>query len=348
MEINYKNYNLRDRYNHWNETIFDNKLTPPPTVGFQKLDKNTHGIIYYRCDRIRRTKNVKWAKTTSIKLCTTIAWTQETLDAVLLHEMVHQYNLEVDMLDNGHDTDFHMRRVQFSKKSGVKIADGDSLPLRSNLPIKTLGYLKKYDTVTKKEYILFFNHMNISHAQIRMCIQNFSLVSQYGNENITFGVCRTNIHHRTPVKRKLTGIRTGRITWAGIQDSDMLEIVNEHHFKEIVKVENTEDGLNVGKINDINAPREYAFNKPKPVEAKKPEIKMPSIKQKGDGFNSLFDKFDELAKHLKGEEAIRAGIEFMRALRNTEALSDQFAQYFHDTLDFSINPQDAAKRNNLI
>ena len=109
---------MSERYNHYNQTLFNNQLPAIP-IYFKPL-KGLGGKVDYR---IRKTATSKTLVPDSMTMTFSNIFkkTEEQLVSVLLHEMIHVYLASIGDFDDNHGPAFRKKKLELEYKTGIKI-----------------------------------------------------------------------------------------------------------------------------------------------------------------------------------------------------------------------------------
>jgi hypothetical protein len=139
---------LKGLYDKFNRLYFDGRLPSIPVI-FKSL-KNVGGQVIYRINNLTKVVTVE-----QVQISSFMDRTDDHLEAILLHEMVH-----VDMLTQnikntfrdrtGHGPEFKFKIKEIEQKSGIKVPLEDILSGKVSSSIKTRFFqlMLRYHTDT--------------------------------------------------------------------------------------------------------------------------------------------------------------------------------------------------------
>ena len=132
--IDIKKVNLLELFNKWNKELFGGELRVPDKLNFASLDsKNASGIAYCKVEFTDHTKK-RFTKIwdSKITISNKNKYTIETLNQILIHEMIHWYYLSIEMVDEGHGIKFKSMANKISSKVGFEIPLSDEVTERDD------------------------------------------------------------------------------------------------------------------------------------------------------------------------------------------------------------------------
>lgn len=148
-------YDMQARYDQFNRAYFDGQL---PTIPLSFADlKNVGGHVAYRVKRVGPAPNPRLVRlgrkskyencvldSMKLVLSTRFKRTNEGLDGILLHEMIHVYFLHNGNFDEDHGGKFLAMRRKLSQLSGIDVPLRDTisdLELANPVAVKAMGVL---------------------------------------------------------------------------------------------------------------------------------------------------------------------------------------------------------------
>ncbi|BAV39281.1 SprT homologues [Tenacibaculum phage pT24] len=201
--IDKKGYDLNGRFKYWNTKLFKSKLKIEGGIKFGRTTKNATGTTTSLVIRDKRNKKVFTSvRETKVVISNKMNYTQETLDKVLIHELIHVYFDEVKMYDEGHGNNFKKLASEISKHIGFEI------PLKDNFSeIDT-------DVVKPKEVgviVYEFPHktnvtfMSVNAYDKHIAEWELATLPKYnlGEVKITHGIAKTLLGDKYPKVRNL-------------------------------------------------------------------------------------------------------------------------------------------------
>jgi len=137
--VNFSDYNLQQKFNHYNSLLFDGKIPPCP-ITFARLQDHS-GVTYFK----------QWhgkvvPGTVRIEISTHYKNTERQLDSTLIHEMVHAYLCAVQGDPEAHHGVAFRRMAQkVGRKIGFTIALADRLEdFEVNTPNNVIPFRRKF------------------------------------------------------------------------------------------------------------------------------------------------------------------------------------------------------------
>lgn len=207
--INKKTYNLSGRFEHWNNKLFNNEIKLEKGISFGKMHrKGVSGSTYYMAKR-RNSKSKHYTAVIELRIVINdkLKLTQEYLDMILIHEMIHAYYAHVKMYDAGHGDLFIGMAKDLSKKVGFEI------PLKDNNQLLDDDAIK-----TKKMGIILFDMggnlsvMFCSEKVFKTNIDEFlyDAIGRYvlpPTTKITHGIIKSKLWDKYPMLRSLKKLK---------------------------------------------------------------------------------------------------------------------------------------------
>ena len=213
-------YDLQARYDHFNRAYFDGELPKIP-LKFAAL-KGKGGIVQYAIVRTGPAPNPRMvrlgyankyqgfvAKPETIRMTINNAYarTNEAIDGILLHEMIHVYFASKNDVGESHGPKFNAMLKKISRESGVDIPltdDTEGLELADTVAVKALGVV----VITKKDGSLSFYCISAknAHDQLEAIKKHWESAGRYQKSVVLYSIATmvwTKIAMEYPVARNV-------------------------------------------------------------------------------------------------------------------------------------------------
>ncbi len=149
----FEEYDLQKRYAHFNELLFDNKLPTIPikyanikeggVVNFKVLQTNPPNPRLVRMGLVDRYQNGKMLDgSLNMKISNRFKKSEQGLDAILVHEMIHVYFAVNGPLGEQHGIKFQRMARELSQKVGFEIPLTDNIErygLSDDIKVREVG-----------------------------------------------------------------------------------------------------------------------------------------------------------------------------------------------------------------
>jgi len=119
--IDYASYNLAHKFAYFNQHLFDNKIPECPIKWDNGL-KKAAGTTYYK---MQGRKYIPGSM--SISICDRFKRTEQSLDGIVIHEMIHAFLTTNGHPDHGHGFLFRAKVMDLSHKAGFQIPLSDDI-----------------------------------------------------------------------------------------------------------------------------------------------------------------------------------------------------------------------------
>jgi hypothetical protein len=143
--INFGDYNLENKFHHYNTILFDNQIPPCPIVWTDNLKSGSKAAAGLTTFTHRGREYVPG--TLKIQLSTRFKRSEQEVDSTLIHEMIHAYLIVSGYPDENHGFRFLAQAHRTEQITGIKIAVTDALSdleLTDETFTETTVLLKKY------------------------------------------------------------------------------------------------------------------------------------------------------------------------------------------------------------
>ena len=118
--INFGDYHLVNKFNHYNQLLFDNTVPTCP-LSFNHLDGAAGITVFKHIGRRLIPGSMR------IELSTRFKRTEQSLDSTLIHEMIHAYLASHGLPTVNHGLEFRVLAQQCAKKVGFPIPLNDEI-----------------------------------------------------------------------------------------------------------------------------------------------------------------------------------------------------------------------------
>ncbi len=151
--INFGDYNLENKFHHYNTLLFKSEIPAVPVVWADNLKNGSHllgGLT--TCHFTKFTKRYV-PGSLKIQISTRFKQTEENLDATLIHEMIHAFLTVCGYPDEQHGIRFLTIAHAIERKLGIKIPLSDNmsdLELSDNAPTKETLVVMRTNPHTKE------------------------------------------------------------------------------------------------------------------------------------------------------------------------------------------------------
>ena len=157
--INFGDYNLENKFNHYNSLLFKSEIPALPVVWADNLKNGSHmlgGLTTCQFNKLTRRYVPGSLK---IQISTRFKQTEENLDATLIHEMIHAFLTVCGYPDEQHGIRFLTILHAIERKLEIKIPVTDNLSdleLSDNAPTKETLAVVKTNPHTKETTGTFY------------------------------------------------------------------------------------------------------------------------------------------------------------------------------------------------
>ena len=224
--INFGDYNLEQKFHHYNQILFDNSIPLCPIVWNENIrvgSKEAAGLTTFS----HRNRELI-PGTMKIQISTRFKRSEEMLDSTLIHEMIHAYWAVHGFPDEQHGMRFKALAYKCQKMTGIEIPVTDTLTnleLTNEKNVETTVLFRHYAASFRQPegwYAIFYNGTAFDDARKQdelKAFWGFPGKMKEGEEILVIKVHGSYI-------AKYGGARTiKQDTWRGVSNSEAEEIL---------------------------------------------------------------------------------------------------------------------------
>lgn len=211
---NLKKFNLKRRFDWWNSKLFGDKLPPVDTLKFLSLrHKGATGICNAKVTFVKGSRNAfEKVWDSKIILDNRKKYTQNSLDAILIHEMIHWYFIGLMKINEDHGMSFKNMASKFTKLVGFEIPLVDNVTTiedrEEELPTVGIVLLER----PHKTNVVFTSKNNFDKKVAELLYSTLPKTTIEKDTKVTYGLGKFSKLNFYPLVRNFKTIKLFKIS----------------------------------------------------------------------------------------------------------------------------------------